>query len=69
MWTLDELLEMRDYAKEKAKSPHITNEWGNACLGLASAADRLACLTIRIEKGEIRAVTDEYAFRPPLITD
>jgi len=51
MWTREELSEIRERAALEATVVGVSEEWKHACLGLASAADRIDAMTDRIERG------------------
>lgn len=57
MWTRDELKEVRERAELEASINGCSDNWRQACLMLASAADRLDAMTDRIERGLETAIT------------
>lgn len=57
MWTREELSEIRSRAELEAAISGCSAPWIQACLTLASAADRLDAMTARIESGEELAVS------------
>lgn len=56
MWTRNELIEIRQRAEFEADVIGNSERWRCACLDLASAADRLDAMTVRIESGEEVAI-------------
>jgi hypothetical protein len=56
MWTRNELIEIRQRAEVEADVTGNSERWRCACLDLASAADRLDAMTVRIESGEEVAI-------------
>jgi len=66
MWTREELLEIRDQAELEVGGNESNLLWRNACVSLASSADRLLSLTDRICSGELTALSDEDGKPKPL---
>lgn len=51
MWTKQELIDIKERAELEASIQGNNEKWRHACLGLATAADRLESITNRIELG------------------
>jgi len=67
MWTLGELLEIRNRAELESGGNEQNLLWRHACVDLAASAERLISLTQRICHDELTALADSngYVKLPP----
>ena len=69
MWTLEELLEIRERAEQDAKTNALKLRWRHAFLDLAAAADRVHAMSSRVGDDGDRPTTDEYVRSRQAIED